>query len=105
NGITGRMALSWAKGDVDGAGESRLPLSTVDPLKLVLGVGYTAPDDSFGGQIIATHSKGKERARTMGMDRAGGPDTICSGAPCYRPAGFTILDATVFIKPMEGLTL
>jgi len=105
NGLTGRMAFSWAKGDVDGAGEARLPLSTVDPLKLVLGVGYTAPDDSFGGQIIATHSKAKERARTMDRDSAGGPDTICGGAPCYRPAGFTILDATVFVKPMEGLTL
>ena len=45
----------------------------------------------FGGQIIMTHSSQK------------GANDAPTGA--YRPDGSTILDATLFVKPVEGLTL
>ena len=95
NGLHANLALSYATGDViDPAGVSS-PLSTIDPLKLVIGVGYRDPQGRFGGQVIATHSDRKELSRTTG---------VCS-ATCFRPDDFTILDATAFARLAEGLTL
>ncbi|MFA7604612.1 MAG: TonB-dependent hemoglobin/transferrin/lactoferrin family receptor, partial [Novosphingobium sp.] len=95
NGLHATLALSYATGDaIDPAG-GKTPLASIDPLKLVMGVGYRDPGGRFGGQIIATHSAQKE------LDRAAG---LCTPA-CYRPDGFTILDLTAFVKPIEGLTL
>ncbi|WP_231848718.1 TonB-dependent hemoglobin/transferrin/lactoferrin family receptor [Sphingobium sp. SYK-6] len=105
SGLHGTLAFSYATGDVDGSGLTDLPLTTIDPIKLVVGVGYRDPGGLFGGQIIATHSARKSEDRTTGTDVDGSATTICSGAPCYRPGAFTILDATLFVKPMDGLTL
>lgn len=95
NGFHATLALSYAKGDVIEPGGAKTPLSTVDPLKLVIGVGYRDPQGRFGGQIIATHSAQKELDRTTGL---------CTPA-CYRPDAFTILDITAHAKLMESLTL
>jgi hemoglobin/transferrin/lactoferrin receptor protein len=94
-GLHANVALSYAIGDVIRPNVARAPLSSIDPLKLVVGVGYRDRQGRFGGQIIATHSARKEIDRTTG---------VCSPA-CYRPPAFTILDATAFVQPMEGLTL
>ena len=95
NGLHTTLALSYATGNVIAPDGSRAPLSTIDPLKLVVGVGYRDPQDRFGAQVIATHSAQKEANRTTG---------ICAPA-CYRPGAFTILDATANARLMDGLTL
>ncbi|WOK37220.1 TonB-dependent hemoglobin/transferrin/lactoferrin family receptor [Sphingomonas sp. C3-2] len=95
NGLSGTLALSYAKGNEIDPDGNRRPLSTVDPLKLVMGVGYRDRAGRFGGQLIATHSAQKELGRTTG---------ICTPA-CYRPGAFTILDATAFLKLDKALTL
>lgn len=95
SGLYSTLAISYAKGDVIEPDAARSPLSTVDPLKLVAGLGYRAPQGRFGGQIIMTHSARKEAARTEG---------VCS-PDCFRPDAFTILDATAFVQLREGLTL
>lgn len=83
SGFTGKLAISYATGKViDGVTAVRSPLASVDPLKLVAGIGYRAPDGRFGGQIIATHSARKKAKLTTG----------------YRPWAFTILDATAFVR-------
>jgi hemoglobin/transferrin/lactoferrin receptor protein len=94
-GFTGSFAFSYAEGDVIEPTGARLPLSTVDPVKLVFGAGYRAPDGRFGGQLIATHGAQKALDATTG---------VCSGR-CYRPGPFTILDATAFFRVTDGLTL
>lgn len=94
SGITGQLAISYAKGDQFDQANVRTPLITVDPLKLVAGIGYRAPDDRFGGQLIMTHSARKEADRTTGQ---------CTPA-CFRPDAFTILDATAFVRIGEALT-
>jgi hemoglobin/transferrin/lactoferrin receptor protein len=89
NGLTGQLAISYAKGDViDPAAGTRLPLATVDPLKLVAGLGWREASGRFGGQIIATHSAAKSDARSTG---------VCTPS-CFRPDAFTILDATAFVN-------
>ena len=96
SGLYTTLALSYAKGSEILPDGSRVPLATIDPLKLVAGVGWREPTSGrFGGQIIMTHSARKEASRT---------DGLCS-PECFRPDGFTILDATAFVRLVEGLTL
>jgi len=95
SGLYATLALSYAKGDVIDPSGARSPLSTIDPLKLVAGVGYRASDGRFGGQLIMTHSARKEASRTTG---------ICTPS-CFRPDSFTILDATAYFRIIDGLTL
>ncbi|NYT42547.1 TonB-dependent hemoglobin/transferrin/lactoferrin family receptor [Sphingomonas sp. R-74633] len=95
NGLFGKMAISYAKGDVIDATGARSPLSTVDPLKLVIGGGYRAPGGRFGADVTATHSAQKELSATTG---------VCSGT-CFTPGAFTVLDATAFVRVTDGLTL
>ncbi|NYF33886.1 TonB-dependent hemoglobin/transferrin/lactoferrin family receptor [Sphingopyxis sp. JAI108] len=95
SGLYTTLALSYAKGNEILPDGTRVPLSTVDPLKLVAGVGYREPAGRFGGQLIMTHSARKEASRTEGL---------CT-PECFRPDGFTILDATAFVRVAQGLTL
>ena len=96
SGLYTTLALSYAKGDEIQPDGTRVPLSTIDPLKLVVGIGYREPQNGrFGGQLIMTHSARKEASRT---------DGLCT-PECFRPDGFTILDATAFVRIVEGLTL
>lgn len=102
SGITANLALSYAKGTVNPGLTSEAGLLSIDPAKLVMGVGYRHPEGNFGGQIIMTHSAGK----TTGSTRKGGSVSGCSATlPCILPDSFTILDATAFVKLGEHLTL
>ncbi|CAN5775399.1 TonB-dependent hemoglobin/transferrin/lactoferrin family receptor [soil metagenome] len=90
-GVTGRFAVSYAKGTSTGANGVKSPLATIDPVKLIGGIGYDAPDRRFGGQLIATHSTKKPESQ--------------AAANAYRPGGFTILDATAYVRVADMLTL
>ena len=90
SGLYTTLALSYAKGDIIDPDGIRSPLESIDPLKLVAGIGYRQPQGRFGGQLIMTHSARKEASRTNGG---------------YRPDDFTILDATAYLRITEGLTL
>ncbi|WP_304558897.1 TonB-dependent hemoglobin/transferrin/lactoferrin family receptor [Sphingomonas immobilis] len=91
NGLSARVAISYAIGTVTGAGGAKSPLSTIDPLKLVMGLGYDDPGKRFGGQIIMTHSAQKELE--------------AAPAGAYRPGDFTILDATAYVRIADFATL
>jgi hemoglobin/transferrin/lactoferrin receptor protein len=95
NGITANLAIAYAKGDQFDAANAKTPLQTVDPLRLVVGLGYRAPSGKFGGQIAMTHGARKEENRVLGL---------CTPA-CFRPDSYTILDATAFVKLSEAFTL
>ncbi len=95
SGLYTTLALSYAKGDVIDPDGARSPLSSIDPLKLVAGIGYREREGRFGGQLIMTHAGRKEASRTTGL---------CTPA-CFRPDSFTILDATAFVRVMDALTL
>lgn len=95
SGLYATLALSYAKGDVIDPAGARSPLSTIDPLKLVAGVGYREAQGRFGGQVIMTHSARVAASRTTG---------VCT-PDCFRPDAFTILDATAYARIVDGLTL
>ncbi|PXA98977.1 TonB-dependent hemoglobin/transferrin/lactoferrin family receptor [Nostoc sp. 3335mG] len=94
-GLNANLSISWAKGEVIDPDGTRSSLSTVDPLKIVTGLGYRDPAGRFGGQLIATHAAQKEQGQTRG---------VCATA-CYRPGAFTILDATAFFRVTRDITL
>lgn len=89
-GLTGTLAIAYAKGDQFDQANVVTPLQTIDPLKLVMGLGYRASDGKFGGQVIMTHAARKEENRAPGM---------------FRPDDYTILDATMFVRLAERFTL
>ncbi len=84
-GFEANAAFSYARGDTTTAGV-KSPLNSVEPVKLVGGVGYRDAAGRFGGQVVATHSAGKSAARVM---------QNCT-TPCATPPGFTVLDVTAF---------
>lgn len=103
NGLYANVALSYAKGTVNPGLSSEAGLLSIDPAKLVMGLGYRDPKGLFGGQFIMTHSAGKSVGSVNG---AGTAISGCSAtADCIRPDGFTIIDATAFMKLGEHLTL
>lgn len=93
-GFSANLAFAYADGDVIRGGR-KAALSTVDPAKIVGGLGYRAPDGGYGGQLTVTHSTRKEASATTG---------VCTAA-CYRPDAFTIVDATAFVRLTQGFTL
>lgn len=97
SGFSSRMAISYAKGTVTGTDGTQTPLSTIDPLKLILGLGYDAPGGRLGGQITMTHAAQKELSATNAAD--------CGNSLCFRPGAFTILDATAYLRLGRALTL
>lgn len=94
NGLNATFSIAYASGNQFDRANVRTPLLTIDPVKLVGGIGYRAPDGRYGGQLIATHSTRKEAGRVFGL---------CT-PECFRPQSFTILDATAFVKIGEVLT-
>jgi len=96
NGLTGQLAIAYAEGEQIAPDGTALPLSTIDPLKLVMGIGWREPDHGrFGGQVVMTHSARKDLSDTTGT---------CT-RECFRPGAFTILDATLFARLTDSLML
>ena len=90
NGFYSRFAIAYADGDILSPGAASRPLDTIDPLNLVVGIGYREPQGRFGGELIATHHARKPLDETDGG---------------YRPDAFTILDATAFFAVTDALKL
>jgi hemoglobin/transferrin/lactoferrin receptor protein len=97
SGITGRLAMAYADGDVIASGGARTPLDTIDPFNLVASVGYRQPEGRFGGELILTHN-----ARKAGRDL----ERAAHGSDLFvRPDASTILDLTAFVAVTDALKL
>lgn len=91
NGVGARFAAAWAEGETTSAGvTSALP--TIDPLKVVLGLGYDEPAGRFGGQAIVTWSQAKDAADTDGLS-CFNPDPAVG---CAVGDDFALLDLTAY---------
>ena len=94
-GFSGNLAASYTKGDGQNTGAPKAPLSSIDPVKLVAGLSYRAPNNRYGGQLIVTHSSGKDQSDVS---------EFCS-PNCFVGDSFTILDATAFVTLWDAATL
>ncbi|OBX19279.1 TonB-dependent receptor [Erythrobacter sp. QSSC1-22B] len=95
NGAFGRFAIAYADGKIIDPAGTKTPLASVDPLNLVAGIGWRAPDRNLGAELILTHHSRKAEEDAQG---------VCT-TDCFRPAAFTILDATAFVRLREDVTL
>lgn len=105
-GFTASLAASYTHGRATSAGVET-PLNSVDPVKIVGGIGYRAPDNRFGGQLIVTHSTRKPASDTNNNCAVSAPSVtnpVVSSA-CFRPGAFTIADATAFVAVGDFATL
>lgn len=89
NGVTFNFAISTAHGDQRRLGVESLLLS-IDPVKVVGGLGYRDPGGRFGGQLSYTHADRKK------LSEAGGS---------YRPPAFGLVDLTAYWSPVDFATL
>jgi hemoglobin/transferrin/lactoferrin receptor protein len=100
NGVRFRFAGAWAEGDQT-SGTAAAALSTIDPIKLVWGLGYEAPGGRWGGEAIVTWSGKTANADTNGL-------TCYNTAPsrgCYTGGAFALLDLTGFWNVTDQVTL
>jgi hemoglobin/transferrin/lactoferrin receptor protein len=99
NGVSARFAFAYADGETTSGGVTRT-LPTIDPIKVVFGVGYDDPAGRFGGQAIATWSDGKDRSDTDGL--------ACFNANpalgCAVGEDFALLDLTAYWNVTDQVT-
>lgn len=94
NGLSARVSAAWAEGDQTTAGTTTA-LPSIDPLKVVAGLGWDAPSGAFGGQAIVTWSEAKDAADTTGL--------ACS-PNCYIEDDFTLFDLTAYWNVTDTVT-
>lgn len=83
NGVSVNLSAAWADGE-QRTPAGIAPLETIDPFKLVFGLGYDAQSGVWGGQAIVTYS-----ARKSG-------ENVAAPTTAFRPDAFTILDLTAY---------
>ena len=82
------------------------PIDTINPLQLVMGLGYQSPDDKWGVDLIGTLvAKAREQAL---VDDQG--SVINAGLPTrqinfYEPNGYTLLDFIGYYNISENIRL
>jgi hemoglobin/transferrin/lactoferrin receptor protein len=94
SGFDAIVAASYAHGSAKNAGVRR-PLDSIDPIKIVAGLGYRDGGGVWGGRITVTHSEGKQAERVS--------STLCTPS-CFLPGAFNIVDATAFWNINENFT-
>lgn len=94
-GFTGNFAVSYTTGEGQSGTGPKSPLGSIDPVKLLAGLSYRARDNRYGGQVIVTHSQGKDQSDVA---------DFCS-PDCFVGSGFTLLDATAFVTLWDTATL
>jgi len=95
-GLNADLAFAWTTGDEIRAGGVRVPLTSIDPLKIVAGLGYRDPGGRFGAQLYLTAVDRKS------PDGAAG--AACAPA-CFRPDAATVVDLTAFWRIGGNFTL
>lgn len=109
-GFTLQGAASYARGNSETNGV-KTPLASVDPVKLVAGLGYRDPNGRFGGQLSAVHSARESTGRSgSSCSQFINPITgVGSGGVgpqyCWTPKAFTVFDLTAYWNVTENVTL
>jgi hemoglobin/transferrin/lactoferrin receptor protein len=102
-GFTLQGAASYARGNSETNGV-KTPLVSIDPVKLVAGLGYRDPAGRFGGQLSAVHSA-RESAGRAGVKCAATGVATTSSDYCWMPKAFTVFDLTAYWNLTDNVTL
>ncbi|MFN3930271.1 MAG: TonB-dependent hemoglobin/transferrin/lactoferrin family receptor [Brevundimonas sp.] len=99
NGVSARFAAAWAEGDTTSAGVTTA-LPTIDPVKVVLGLGFDEPAGRFGGQAIVTWSQAKDPSDTDGLSCFNADPAL----GCAVGDDFALLDLTAYWNVNDRVT-
>lgn len=95
NGVSARFAAAYADGEISDPVNGSRALETIDPVKVVLGLGYDDPAGRFGAQAVATWSQARDQADTGNLPCAGN---------CAVGDDFALLDLTAYWNLNERVT-
>ena len=99
NGVSARVAAAYAEGDATSAGVATA-LPSIDPVKVVFGLGYDQPAGRFGGQAIVTWSQARDAADTDGL----GCFNANPALGCAVGDDFALLDLTAYWNLSDRVT-
>ena len=89
-GLTLRASAAYASGEDRSTGA---PLNSIEPLNGVLGLGYDAPGDRWGGDLVVSAAKGKEETDIDPAD------------PRHVPSGYGVVDLMLYVNIGERTRL
>lgn len=99
NGFSARLSAAYADGEQTTPAGTR-NLATIDPVKVVGGLGWDALSGVFGGQAIVTWSDAKDSADTDGL----GCYNVNPVIGCHVGEAFTLLDLTGYWHINDAVT-
>jgi len=83
-------AIAYTEGDNL---EDDEPLDSIAPLSAVMGLGYDAPSQEWGGQLNLTWVQGKQE------------EDISSSKQWLATSDYSLIDLTAYYKPTDSLTI
>ena len=89
DGWTLNGAIAYAEGDNL---EDDEPLDSISPLSAVVGLGYDAPSDQWGGKLNLTWASGKKKS------------DLTSSSQWLATSDYHLVDLTAYYKPTDNLT-
>jgi hemoglobin/transferrin/lactoferrin receptor protein len=101
NGVSARFAVGYAEGQSTSNGRTTA-LASIDPVKVVFGLGYDDPAGRFGAQAITTWSQAKSNGTTTGLSCYSPTPTATAG--CYTGDDVMLLDLTGYWTINEQVT-
>ncbi|RYG16530.1 MAG: TonB-dependent receptor, partial [Caulobacteraceae bacterium] len=101
NGVSARFAIGYAEGQSTSNGRTTA-LASIDPVKVVFGVGYDDPSGVFGVQAISTWSQAKSNGATTGLGCYSPVPTATAG--CHTGDDVALLDLTAYWNVNEQVT-
>jgi hemoglobin/transferrin/lactoferrin receptor protein len=84
DGFSLRASASYARGQDESADE---PLASIDPLRVVAGLAYDNPGDTWGAEFIVTGVRAQNRL------------------PDIQSSGYALMDLLGYWRPVEGFTV
>ncbi len=101
-------AIAWSRGrgtKVDDNGNIRKdePLNTISPLTAVIGLGYDAPSNRWGSDLVWTLVAGKD---SDDISNLGDVNTDGNqGEEHFASPGYGLVDLTAYYKPYKDITI
>ena len=95
NGVSARFAAAYADGEINDPVNGVRSLETIDPVKVVFGLGYDEPAGRFGTQAILTWSQARDQDDT---------DNLACAGNCAVGDDFALLDLTAYWNVSERVT-
>lgn len=99
NGVYLRAAAAYADGDQT-TGTTTAKLTTIDPVKVVFGLGYNEPAGRYGLEGIVTWSDSKAPRDTNGL----GCFNQAPSLGCYVGQDFALIDVTAYWNVTDRVT-